>query len=155
MLALHTLVLLAWVALCAVQDAHQRRISNALTFTGIVCALGYVLWTARSWLDVAWPQVVLGCVWVLLLTLPGYRLKRFGAGDVKLMLFVALASGPQHVLLCLVVAGFSCGLWALGWSLLQRPKTSHPTSGKWPFAPFIFVGLLVACVFLNLSWSSL
>ena len=155
MLALHTLVLLAWVALCAVQDARQRRISNALTFTGILFALMYVLWTARSWLDVAWPQVVLGCVWVLLLTLPGYWLRRFGAGDVKLMLLVALATGSQHVLLSFVIAGFSCGLWAGGWVLFKGRHVGEPTGGKWPFAPFIFVGLSAACIILSEPWNSL
>jgi prepilin peptidase CpaA len=153
---LHTLVLLIWFGLCAAQDLRQRRISNLLTLGGGALALAYLAVTGETWLGSSppWP----GLLVVLALTLPGYLMRRLGAGDVKLLLFLVLASSGRLTLLCLAGAG----VWYLGWYLSSRlfwPWLSaraqarldlfSPAQRVYPFAPFLFLGLSSALALGN------
>ena len=81
---IQTLVIVLWLGVCAVQDIRQRQIANTLTLGVGLLALIYLLWAGRrGW---ARPQRGgLALALALVLTLPGYALGRFGAGDVKLL----------------------------------------------------------------------
>lgn len=77
---IHSVVILVWLGLCALQDMRQRQIANSLTLGAAFLALIYLVWTGTTWLgapatDGGWAFAV-----ALLLTLPGYALGRFGAG---------------------------------------------------------------------------
>lgn len=149
---MHTLVLIVWLTLCACQDAAKRRISNWLTLGGCALALVWLSLVGTTWLGARPVEAAFAAFLALLLTLPGYWLKRLGAGDVKLLLFIALASTPRTLLLCIVGAGVIYLAWALTartlWhripgSIQQHiPMLAPEHIREFPFAPFLLVGFL-------------
>ena len=156
---MHSFVLIIWLALCAAQDARHRQISNVLTLGAGGLALGYLLWTGRTWLGAEAAQGGLACLLALALTLPGYALKRMGAGDVKLMTALALATDGIHLLGAFIGAGVASLLW-----LLLAPKVwlymgqrlngeiQHlpgNSSKKLPYAPFVLVGMAATLIWIH------
>ena len=81
-------------------------------------------------------------VLALVLTLPGYALGRFGAGDVKLLAALGLASNTEYLLGSLIGAGIAM----LAWTLIHqglgsgRAERAEKASTKQPFAPFVLIG---------------
>ncbi|MGY2199716.1 prepilin peptidase [Pseudomonas gingeri] len=148
---MHSLVLLLWFALCAAQDLRQREIANSLTLGAAVLALAYLLWTGTTWLGATAQQGGWAFLLALLFTLPGYATGRLGAGDVKLLAALALASDSRYLLGTFIGAGVASVLWLwLGprlWSRLGqrlRHVLRHLEPGlsrKQPFAPFLWIGL--------------
>ncbi len=95
----------------------------------------------------------------MLLTLPGYMLGRFGAGDVKLMGALALATSPHYILGTFIGAGLTVVAWLLGrrrlW-LLLNPKVkkrlqalAEEVGDKQPFAPYVLMGFLLTAVWIQ------
>lgn len=138
---MHSLAVLVWLVLCAGQDAWERQISNVLTLGVAACALAWLLATGHSWLGAQGSDAALAFFIVLLLTLPGYMLGQFGAGDVKLLGALALATSLDHVLGTFIGAG----VVLVAWQLLRR-KVRQPGEKK-PFAPFLLAGFT-----LSLAW---
>lgn len=149
---MHSLILLAWFTLCAAQDLRQREIANSLTLGGAALALAYLLWSGNTWLGATAEQGGWAFVLALLLTLPGYVTARLGAGDVKLLIALALASDSRYLLGTVIGAGVGSLLWLwfgprlwpkLGKRLRQSLHHLEPTGAdKQPFAPFLWAGLL-------------
>ena len=79
------LVIVFWLALCALQDMRQRQIANVLTLGAGLLALAYLLWVGVTWIGAPASDGGWAFALALLLGLPGYALGRFGAGDVKLL----------------------------------------------------------------------
>lgn len=134
---MQSIVLLMWLALCTEQDIRERQIANFLTLGVAACALAWLFVTGHSWIgadasDAGWALAI-----VMLLTLPGYMLGRFGADDVKLMGALALATSPQYVLGTFIGAGVSVLLWLLTrrrlWTLLNPKvkKRLQTLTSKW------------------------
>ncbi|WP_054905420.1 prepilin peptidase [Pseudomonas sp. NBRC 111144] len=134
---MHSLALLVWLALCAGQDARERQIANVLTLGAATLALAWLLATGRSWLGAQGSDAALALFIVLLLTLPGYALGQFGAGDVKLLGALALASSVAHVLVTFIAAGVVLVAWQLVRRGARQPRQ------KRPFAPCLLAGLAV------------
>lgn len=154
--------LLVWIALCALQDLRQRRISNWLSLGGVAIALLYLALRGESLLG-APPAAALGAAALaLVLTLPGWWLGKLGAGDVKLLLGIALCSQGDFLLHSLLGA---C-LAYLAWALLSRPlwpQLAEPTrrflaqlsperARRYPFAPFLLIGCLTAVFVGQAAW---
>ncbi|MDF2396402.1 prepilin peptidase [Pseudomonas sp. 3MA1] len=150
---MHFWVLWIWLVLCAVQDLRQRHIANTLTLGAALLASGYLLWTGSTWLGAAAAQGAWALLLALLLTLPGYAMGRMGAGDVKLMAALGLASDPEHLLGAFIGAGFCSLLWLLIVPrLLSAPRQGLAPQGeaqamglskKYPFAPFVLAGMVL------------
>ena len=156
---MQSIVLLMWLALCTEQDIRERQISNLLTLGVAGGALVWIFATGHSWIgadasDAGWALAV-----VMLLTLPGYMLGRFGADDVKLLGALALATSPQYVLGTFIGAGITVVLWLLGrrrlWTLLN-PKIkkrlqalAEQMGDKQPFAPYVLAGYLLTAVWIQ------
>ncbi len=147
-------LLVVWMAACAVQDARQRRISNVLTLGALALGVVYLIWRQTSPLGAPATDVALAAGVALALTLPGFLLGRMGAGDVKLLLSLALLSDLQLLLLSIAGAmlGMLVWLW-LGPRLWPRlpPRAQHwvgamqPDKTKQPpYAPFVFVAMIAA-----------
>jgi prepilin peptidase CpaA len=145
-LPISSIALLLWLALCSRQDVRERQISNLLTLGVAACALVWLAVTGHSWIgarasDAGWALAI-----VLLLTLPGYAMGRFGAGDVKLLGALGLATSQDYVLGTFIGAGGTLLVWAL----LRRWARRRAGQGaeKQPFAPFVLVGFLLtsACL---------
>lgn len=154
---MQSLVLLIWLTLCAAQDARERHIANGLTVGAGVLALIYLLWTGTTWLGAEAVQGGWALLLALAFTLPGYAVRRMGAGDVKLMATLGLATDGTHLLGGFIGAGVASVLWLLlaprlwlhmGQRLRTRLRYLEPgASKKQPFAPFVLVGVL-----LTLAW---
>lgn len=151
--------LLIWSALCALQDAKQRRISNWLTAGLGVAALSYLILSGHS-ITGSSPQITLiGLALALLLSLPGYIAGKMGAGDVKLLAALALASHPIHVLGSIAIAAIAMLFWTLcGPALWRRlplaaqqglPLMAPSQRTSLPYAPFFFCGLLASILWLH------
>ena len=147
-------VLLIWLTLCAAQDAREKHIANGLTLGAGVLALTYLLWTDTTWLGAEAVQGGWALLLALAFTLPGYALRRMGAGDVKLMGALGLATDGMHLLGSFIGAALASILWLLvaprvwrhmGQGLRRRLQYMEPgVSTKQPFAPFVLVGFLFA-----------
>lgn len=151
---MQSFVLLIWLAVCAAQDARQRRIANALTFGAGALALIYLLVTGTTWLGAEAQQGLWAGVIALMLTLPGYFMGRMGAGDVKLMTAMGLATNGLFILCAFIGAGVASLLWLLVaprvWLHMSQRLRKHlrymePGASKnLPFAPFVLLGVLAS-----------
>lgn len=156
---MYSLALIAWLSLCALQDARSKRVANGLTLGGLALAGLYLLFSGHTLLGAPAQDAAIAFGLALCFGLPGYALGRFGAADVKLLMLLALASDGLHLLLSLIGAGLGLLLWA---SLAQRlwprldtgvqtrvramaPNATH----TYPFAPFLLAGLLMAMLMNN------
>ena len=156
---MHSFVLLIWLALCAAQDARQRRIGNALTLGVGSLAAAYLVLTDHTWLGAEAAQGGWAVLLALALTVPGYILKRFGAGDVKLMTALALATDGAHLLGVFIGAALTSALWILLvpklWLHMRQGLRKHlrymapEMSKKLPFAPFVLAGTILALLWFH------
>ncbi|WP_112193243.1 prepilin peptidase [Pseudomonas sp. LG1E9] len=139
---IHGAVLLLWLSVCAVQDFRQRHIANGLTLGAALLALLYVVWTGCTWLGAPAGEGAWALGLALLLTLPGYALGRFGAGDVKLLAALGLATTVNHLLWSLILAAALLAAWSLVHQGLgaRHETATRRTSRKQPFAPFVLTG---------------
>ncbi|EJZ56350.1 prepilin peptidase [Pseudomonas sp. MWU13-2625] len=146
--------LLVWLAMCAAFDARQRRIPNVLTLGAGALALGYLLWTGNTWLGADAEQGGWAFLIALVLTLPGYFMGRMGAGDVKLMTALGLATDGLFILGAFIGAGLASLIWLLIaprlWLHMSQRVREHlrylepEKSKKLPFAPFVLIGVLLS-----------
>jgi prepilin peptidase CpaA len=114
-------------------------------------------WTGRTWLGAEAVQGGWAFLLALAFTLPGYAARRLGAGDVKLMTALALATDGRLVLGTFIGAGLASVCWLLlaprVWLHMSQGLRNHlrylgpGTSNKQPFAPFVLLGFL-----LSLAW---
>lgn len=157
---MQSFALLIWLALCAAQDARERHIANGLTVGAGALVLVYLLWTNSTWLGAEAAQGGWAFLLALAFTLPGYSLRRLGAGDVKLMTALGLATDCKHLLGTFIGAGLTSAVWLLlapsvwvhmSQSVRARLRYLGPgASNKQPYAPFVLVGFL-----LTLAWGHL
>ncbi|MFK0086355.1 prepilin peptidase [Pseudomonas sp. NPDC090755] len=156
---MQSMVLLLWLALCAEQDIRERQIANTLTLGAATCALVYLFMTGHTWIGADASEGGWALAIVMLLTLPGYMLGRFGAGDVKLLGALALATDRMYVLGTFIGAGIAVLIWISCrrrlWTLLSQKvrnrlkQLTDESSNKQPFAPFILAGFLLAAVWIH------
>ncbi|WP_411381311.1 prepilin peptidase [Pseudomonas sp. MPB26] len=148
---IHGLVILLWLGLCALQDMHQRQIANGLTLGVALLALIYLSWGDATWLGASADEGGWAFALALLLTLPGYALGRFGAGDVKLLAALALASSLDALLWSLIGAAVVQSGWVLTRQRLSAREATpvSETSKKQPFAPFVLTGFALYWVWIH------
>jgi len=155
---MQSVVLLIWLTLCAAQDARERHIANVLTLGVGALALAWLLGSGNTWLGAPAQQGGWAALLALAFTLPGYALRRLGAGDVKLLTALGLATDGRYVLGVFIGAGFASVLWMLmapkvwlhiGQGLRERLCCLQPgMSNKQPFAPFVLAGWLMTLAWL-------
>lgn len=149
---MHSFILLLWLVLCAAQDARQRRIANVLTLGAAALALVYLLVTGNTWLGAEAGQGGWAVLIALALTLPGFFLGRMGAGDVKLMTALGLATNGLFILGVFIGAAIASVIWMLlaprlwlhmSQGLRERWRYLAPDkSKKLPFAPFVLIAAI-------------
>ncbi len=108
-----TALLCLWALAIAAIDWQQRRVPNVLLLALLLPAVAVLAWRGTGILGIGWLPSLLGLALALALTLPGYALSRFGAGDVKLAAVMGLVLGWPLVVYALLVAGLLMGLGAL------------------------------------------
>ncbi|KTB67927.1 prepilin peptidase [Pseudomonas allii] len=148
---IHGVVILLWLGLCALQDMRQRQIANGLTLGAALLALIFLLWTGTTWLGAPASEGGWAFALALLLTLPGYALGRFGAGDVKLLAALALASTLDYLLWSLIGAALLQACWVLVSQRLRarRGRADAQVSTKQPFAPFVLTGFVLYWLWIH------
>jgi prepilin peptidase CpaA len=156
---MYSFLLLIWLGLCAAQDARQRHIANGLTLGVAALALIWLLWTGNTWLGADAGQGGWACLIALALTLPGFFMGRMGAGDVKLMTALGLATDGLFILGVFIGAGVASAVWLLlaprvwlhmSQGLRDRLRYLGPTmSKKLPFAPFVLVGTVFVMLWIH------
>lgn len=110
-LVLGTLVL--WAVAIAVMDWRQRKVPNALLLALLLPAVAVLLVTGRSLLSAHWLSSLIGMAVGFAVTLPGYAVSKFGAGDVKLAAVLGLVVGWPLVAWVLVATALLIGAASL------------------------------------------
>ena len=118
-----------------------------------------MLLTGHTWIGADAAQGGWAVLLALVLTLPGYILKRFGAGDVKLMTALALATDGAHLLGAFIGAALTSALWMLLapklWLHMSQGLREHlrymapNVSKKLPFAPFVLSGIILTLLWFH------
>ena len=86
----------------------------------------------------------------LLLTMPAYLLRWLGAGDVKLLLAIAVMGGWQYVLTSFVIAGLVSGITTLAMLQYSTYSGHQLTAGRWmPFGAMLAAGLIAS---MGIKW---
>lgn len=156
---MNLLFLLMWLVVCADQDARSRTVSNALTLGGTLFFLTYLLINGTSWLGAPAPDAWWALLLALVMTLPGYALNRLGAGDVKLLVALALGSDYAHLLGTFIGAGMAAAAWLIlrqkFWSHMSQqfrnryPNLAPQASNKQPFVPFLLIGFIATALLIH------
>ncbi|RMT76843.1 prepilin peptidase [Pseudomonas viridiflava] len=157
--------LLAWLGVCAEQDARQRKISNGLTLGGVLVAFGYIAYTGHTCVGAEPAEAGWALLTALALTLPGYVLGRLGAGDVKLLSALALATDTLYLLGTFIGAGIAVALWSVlntkVWPLVNQRLTRRyfylgtEMTNKYPFSPFLFIGFSLTALMIHRAQDAL
>lgn len=139
------MIVVAWCLSVGLADLYARRIPNALTLGVCLAAICWLLVTGHSILDANWQSVAFAVFASLLLTLPAYAARLLGAGDVKLLLAIALLGGGDLTLFAFVIAAILAMLFCAAREMLIRFKAPTPTPARWfPFGAALSAGLLCA-----------
>lgn len=153
----NSLVLAAWIALCAGQDARSGQVDHKLLYAPLIVAAAWLLGFGHSLLSGTLPDACLAVALTLILTLPGYARGLFGAADVKMLVVIALASTTLFVMSVIACAALLLGLWRLGAPYIWRNLSSRlksrmaalsPTRTRVAYAPFLFVSVVAVLLVL-------
>lgn len=139
------IIVVAWCLSVAVADVSSRRIPNVLTLGVCLVAIYWLLLNGHSILNASLPSVALGVGVSLLLTLPAYLTHLLGAGDVKLLLAIALLGGAHLTVSAFVIASILAIIFLVAHSLFFRFSRRSQTPKRWiPFGAALSAGLLCA-----------
>lgn len=157
--SMQSIVLLMWLAMCSEQDIRGRQIADTLTLGVATGALIWLFATGHTWIGASASDAGWGLAIVMMMTLPGYWLGHFAAGDVKLLGALALATSHDYVLGTFIGAGIALLVWILGrrrlWTVLnarlkQRMRQVIEGLGdKQPLAPYVMVGFVWTMLWLS------
>jgi len=145
-IALVTGLLALWALVIAGTDFRQLRVPNSLLLLVLVPALLMHVVNGTGPLGQSPTAAGIGLGLGLLLGLPGYALRQFGAGDVKYMAVLGLLCGPAGVIAIVLVSALVLGLMAAVLVVYARMKQRKP--GRMPAAIALSLGFLL---FLILS----
>lgn len=135
----------AWCFSVGLIDLTSRRIPNVLTLGFCLVSIGWLVVNGHSILNASLPSVALGVGISLLLTLPAYTARLLGAGDVKLLLAIALLGGAHLTLSAFVIASVLVMIFLIAHSLFFRFGQHAEKPKRWiPFGAALSAGLLCA-----------
>jgi Flp pilus assembly protein protease CpaA len=119
------LLLSAWAVLIGVSDLLHRRIPNVLSLGILPVAAAPLMVSGHAWLGAESSSVATAIGLASLAGFPAYALGKLGAGDVKLMLAIALLAGTGPFVLSYLVAGL-LALVLLGWRHVRTTSILDP-----------------------------
>ncbi|NLZ79144.1 MAG: prepilin peptidase [Gammaproteobacteria bacterium] len=146
-------IVLVWSFTCAAQDIKYKKISNFLTIGMFIAATLYILISGNTLLNASFQNAIFAFMLAIALSLPGYITGRMGAGDVKMLCALAVATYSDYVLISVIGAALALVIWSTCQPLWSKlPQVVHkafpfmdPTTGSpLPYAPFLFLGMLCA-----------
>lgn len=131
-------LLIVWSACIAWYDFRQRRVPNALLILMAVPALLALIVNGAGLLGERWSSSVGGMAVGFGLTLPGYIMRRFGAGDVKFAAVLGLLLGVGRGFEMVLGASILMGITALALLALRRQMQA-----RFPAAPMLGAAFVV------------
>lgn len=142
-------VMLVWLLFVAALDLRTKSIPNILTLGGMVVGVCILLSTGQSLTLASMQSVVCALLIVLLLTLPAYIYKLVGAGDVKLLVAIALLCGLQLTLQTYVLASIGLAITALTIGILRKLSSKQVQQAKrsLPFGAALAITLILILAF--------
>lgn len=156
------LALSAWALVIGAWDLSRRRIPNTLSLGAWPVAVLPLVLAGQTWLGTPWQPALWTTAAACAVSLPAYALGKLGAGDVKLMVAMALLTSPMVFAVSYAVAGLlAVALLALHAARLQGSLLPHPrlerlavqllnnpqspeAGVKMPFGTLLCAGLIVA-----------
>ena len=135
--------LLIWAGLIIYFDLRFRRIPNVLSVGGILVALLILMLTGETLTNGSSYSAFYGFLLAMLLTAPGYMMRRLGAGDVKLLAAIGLVSDWKALLVTYVLASL-LSLCALLVQNRLRMVNSDPFTSNRQFP----IGAMFAIAFI-------
>lgn len=128
-----------WAAIISWYDWKQRRVPNlALVLVLVPAALALIL-QPQGLLGAARASSLGGMALGFALTLPGYVVKRFGAGDVKFAAVLGLLLGTTRGFEMVLWSSILMGLTAAGLYYLSAAHRRH----KFAAAPMLALAFVV------------
>lgn len=127
-----------WAAVISWYDWKQRRVPNVALILVLVPAVLALVLMPQGLLGMGRGSSLGGMALGFALTLPGYVLKRFGAGDVKFAAVLGLLLGAARGFEMVLWASILMGLSAAGLYYLSAAPRSH----KFPAAPMLAVAFI-------------
>lgn len=139
---------MSWALGIALSDALSRRIPNVFSLGAIICGLAYLAYVGQAPLGGGWLEVMAGMLIAILLTLPAYFMRWLGAGDVKLLLAIAVLGGWKAVLTSFAVAGVLGGISVAAVMQYAAYSGQGPVRKRWlPFGALLAMGLIASMRF--------
>lgn len=153
-------ILIIVLAICTIIDVKTRKIPNWIIASLFLYSI-YHLWVhQQSLFGHHWLDAIFSFTLALLMALPGYIKNQFGAGDVKLLTSIAIASSTQILLYTIAGTAISLAIWSTGQILLKNnnknqfhnitKKLIMQKSKKLPYAPFLFFGFIGGLGLINI-----
>ena len=134
---------IVWCLSVCLTDIYFRRIPNILTIGAAFAAVFSLLITGQALLGAHWQSVTIGVGVSLSLTLPAYTVRLLGAGDVKLILAIAVIGGWQLMLSSFVIASILAIVLVIAHVIFIKFSTLQSKPKRWiPFGAALSVGLL-------------
>lgn len=121
-------------------DLRQRRIPNGLLLVAAVPGLVLLLLTGQGPIGAGWLASLAGAAIGAALWLPGYGLRKLGAGDVKLAACIGGLLGGLAALEAMLLAAAILGLMALVAAL------AHGRAYRLPAAVALCGGMLLRLI---------
>jgi prepilin peptidase CpaA len=137
------IIVATWCLSIVLVDVWSRCVPNVLTGGACLIAICWLLINGHSILNASPSSVALGVGVSLLLTLPAYFTHLLGAGDVKLLLAIALVGGLHLTLSAFVIAAMLAIIFLIAHSLLSGFSRYSEKPERWiPFGAAFSAGLL-------------
>lgn len=159
-------IAVAWAFSCGGYDLVFRRIPNVLTLGAHVGALIMLAVSGQGLFAASVTSCLIAWFLALALTLPAYAFNRLGAGDVKMLAAIGLASGLETMLIAYAIAGLLIGGIAVVWLMAYRwipwfapqllriginaPVIAEPNGRMLPFGLGLALGFVIAVLIVDI-----
>ena len=130
-------VLGLWALALAVDDVRHRRVLNLALLPVASFALAARIWGGWPGCELSWLPGFWGALIGLLFWLPGYLLKRSGAGDVKCAMTMGLVLGGMQALEANLLGFLFLGMQAAVFYALGRREL------RMPAVPALSLGFII------------
>lgn len=124
------------LTLAAISDLMYSKVNNYITLMILVCTLIMIVFKQSLFPDQSYQFSLMALVMTLLVCLPGFIYKVFGAADVKILLIISLLA-PFSLMLDILLYSFIA--FMLYWCIAVRDTRVHA-----PFIPSLLVGMGIA-----------
>ncbi|MFC4251050.1 prepilin peptidase [Sinimarinibacterium flocculans] len=121
-------LLAAWAAVISVWDFRERRIPNWTLVAAALTGLGLLLVQGHGVTGAGWLASLAGAAIGMLVWLPGWLLRKLGAGDVKLAGCIGGLLGGLAAVEAMLIAAVALGVMSVIASLSFGPSYRLPAA---------------------------